>query len=505
MPKILNRHCYGGAPGRSAKNACAVDNLLWDLAQTKGVRFAAAYLASSRCFDTLKFSDLLGLASRVGLGPRVCGALRLFCAGHVRFVNVRGWLQTPLVPERGIPQGCPLSVLMCILWGLSWSSRTAAIMQDYPNTISGCVCFMDDFSMGSQSEECLEHCAGWTSQHFKSWQVQLNLEKSALLRNDLALDADGAHPNLAALATKDNAKLLGVDTGWKSIVQTLETRFHCAVQLWNRVQILRLPQSLFRRVATTYIVPVLFGVEFAMCEKQCKSLDNMMWKDLFGKSRTAANRHAAMALCFSSHITTSSGKRWMDLFRAIWDLAATPEARPLLLELWHGNALPRRVGLWSSWIHCLKELRMQLTHGGGVRFRDSEVVLLHISQDRVPWLHVARHLWRRYQLQQANYKLPDKYPNQPSFIDWQCTLKPLAARGAYLDTVQSNGVNTLDRCRRHSKMNANTSANTAVLSLTPGAIACCAVKVVEHFELTVNWVISSVKYSWIPASVSITL
>ena len=303
--------------------------------------------------------------------------------------------------------------------------------------------------MGSQSEECLELCVGWTSQHFKSWQVQLNLEKSALLRNDLALDTDEAHSNLAALATKDNAKLLGVDTGWKSIGPTLETRFHRAMQLWNRVQILRLPQSLFRRVATTYIVPVLFGVEFAMCEKQCKSLDNMMWKDLFGKSRTAANRQAAMALCFSSHITTSSGKRWMDLFRSIWDLAATPEARPLLLELWHGSALPRRVGLWSSWIHCLRELRMQLTHGGGVRFRDSDEVLLHKSQDRVSWLHVARHLWRRYQLQQANSKLPDKYPNQLTAIDWQCTLKPLAARGAYLDTVQANGVNTLDRCRRH--------------------------------------------------------
>ena len=448
LPKIMNRHCYGGAPGRSSRNACAMDSLLWDLAHSKGVRFAAAYLDSSRCFDTLKFADLLGLASRVGLGPRVCGALRLFYRDHERFVNVRGWLQTPLKPERGIPQGCPLSILMCILWGLSWSSRTSELTKGFPRSVSGCVCYMDDFSMGSESEECLELCVGWTSEHFKTWQVQLNLEKSAILRNDKALEGNpSAH--LATLATKENAKLLGVDTGWKSIGDTLETRVRKALQLVHRVQILRLPQVLFRKVAATYIVPLVFGAEFADCDKQCAAIDNAMWVSTFGQARTAANRGAAMAMTFKSHIATASGKRIMDLFRCIWELAAMPDARPLVLELWHSATLPRQVGLWASWIRCLRSFGLQLTHGGGVRATATGRTVLHVSQDRASWMHAARHLWRSYHLEIAGKKLPDKYPRQSHLVDWHCTLKPVAVRGHMLDTIQANGLNTLDRCRRH--------------------------------------------------------
>ena len=222
-----------------------------------------------------------------------------------------------------------------------------------------------------------------------------------------------------------------------------------AQQLVHRVQILRLPQVLFREVAGAYIVPLLLGVEFALSDKQCAATDSAMWTSLFGQVRTAANRSAAMALTFKSHSATASGKRMMDLFRCVWELAAAPEARPLVLDLWHSAALPREVGLWSSWVRCLRQLGMQLTHGGGVRSADAGLAVLHISQDRASWMHAARHLWWCYQIKVASRRLPEKFPQQPHLVDWHCTLKPVAARGHMLDTIQSNGLNTLDRCRRH--------------------------------------------------------
>ena len=69
--RVLSRHCYGGVRGKSAKTASANDSLLWDLTNAAGVEYRATYLDASRCFDTLGYGDLLGVAEkRTGMGER---------------------------------------------------------------------------------------------------------------------------------------------------------------------------------------------------------------------------------------------------------------------------------------------------------------------------------------------------------------------------------------------------------------------------------------------------
>ena len=68
LPRVLSRHCYGGVRGKSAKSASANDSLLWDLTNAAGEEYRATYLDASRCFDTLRYADLLGVAERAGMG-----------------------------------------------------------------------------------------------------------------------------------------------------------------------------------------------------------------------------------------------------------------------------------------------------------------------------------------------------------------------------------------------------------------------------------------------------
>ena len=109
---VASRCTYGGLPGRSAVQAAALDSLTWDLSETTQTPIYSAYLDSSRCFDTLKYDDLVNCALALGASPRIMTALLSWYKSHQRFVMVKGWIQDHITPKRGIPQGCPLSVVI---------------------------------------------------------------------------------------------------------------------------------------------------------------------------------------------------------------------------------------------------------------------------------------------------------------------------------------------------------------------------------------------------------
>ena len=44
-------------------------------------------------------------------------------------VQIESVQQTPIKPLRGLPQGCPLSVALCALWGAVWATGAEALLQ----------------------------------------------------------------------------------------------------------------------------------------------------------------------------------------------------------------------------------------------------------------------------------------------------------------------------------------------------------------------------------------
>ena len=448
LPHVVNRFTFGGVKGRAARTASSIDSLLWDAARTRGVGLKAVYLDCSRCFATLKYSDLLGVAARLGLGRRVCTGLRNFYEHHERFVLVRNWVQPALCPRRGIPQGCPLSVLMAILWGLTWSSRVEQMFSAGPRQIAGCTTYLDDYSLIMEDEATLQGCLGWTTQHFRLWQVALNMEKSSLLSTP-NLRPDTIQGETTELSSDSlSYKLLGISTGWFSSSECLKERADKAAQTANRIHVLRLSQALFRRLSTIFVIPLLYGSEFEVKQESCEALDKKLWHGLWGRARVSACRAAVMALCLPSHKCTAAGRRWMDAARAIWALANDEHRRPLLMEIWASPQLPRKGGLWATFLNQLSLFKLKLAPDGGVAVQEDSKLIMHIAQARSAWLHQARLVWRRYHIARAADAHNALYITNAAHMDWAVTLQP-SLRSPALDTVQGNAVNSKSRAARH--------------------------------------------------------
>ena len=128
IARLIGDCNFGGIPKRSAKQASLLDALAWEEAHFSDSPYFAAYVDASKCFDTLRYSDLIRVSRALGLSERVLVPLEQWYLHHRRHIIVGGWKQEGFTPERGIPQGCPLSVTMAIVWSLTWSSRATQLL-----------------------------------------------------------------------------------------------------------------------------------------------------------------------------------------------------------------------------------------------------------------------------------------------------------------------------------------------------------------------------------------
>ena len=169
-----------------------------------------------------------------------------------------------------------------------------------------------------------------------------------------------------------------------------------------------------------------------------------MWRGLWGSARVASNKHLAAAVAIKSHTILAEGRKFMDACRNIWDLASSEQTktRPLLNQLWQARSQPRRQGLWATFLRCLVKARMRLIAGGGILDEATNQLHMHISQQRAAWMHQARLMWRKVNIMRANKTLPGILPEQITMIDWTCTSLQSKQRSPWLDTAQTNGVNT---------------------------------------------------------------
>ena len=385
---ISNDFTFAGLPGRSAKDASSLDALMWDKAAMEEKELHAAYLDTSKCFDMLKVEDLMGIATRLGFSSRVAGAMQQWYRGHSRSVLVRGWLQPGFRTSRGIPQGCPLSVLLCTVWNSTWSSHIPALLGGNPCDIWSCSTYMDDFAVMAPSTQQLQLALGFTVKHFELWQIQLNTAKSAVVSN-----VQVAQQEVGDLVLQPAQRLLGIDTGWFGSDETFGERLKVTKNRIDRMAMIPLSQKIYSRLVTTFLCPVLYGAEFADQAPELRRLDSKLKLGMWGRARCSANYAAIFAFSIPSHKATLQGSRAMQVARSIWAAASKDRTRRILLSLWRHWGAPRASGLWRAWLGWLQERELQLNVQGGALDSQGEEVL-HLNQPRSSWLHQCRHLWR---------------------------------------------------------------------------------------------------------------
>ena len=457
--RLVGESNFGGVPKRSAKMASLMDALAWEEANLLDIPYFGAYVDCSKCFDTLRYADLLRVSRSLGLSDKILAPLGGWYFHHRRRILVGGWLQEEIRPERGIPQGCPLSVTMAIVWSLTFSSRAERLLASEGQAQWTCVTYLDDFSFTSSSLEKLQVCLGWCQRHFAEWGVCLNLDKSSLLTNG----KEPHQPEQLQLLDAKECVLLGVGTGWSVGNSALALRVVKAKRIAERALQLHLPQGLFQRITSIFIQPLLYGSEFCEDVRMLSTFDHSLRVPLWGKARTAANWSAIMALDLPAHTCTAVGSRFQRSFATTWSSSMLPTMRRRILALWTMELAPRPGGAWACFLSLLVEAGLRLLPGGAICLSTNEELFMHLSMPTTTWMHQARVAWRYLHLWRAHQQVPMVFPHLPHYIDWTLTCKPNGLRSPMLSTTQTNGLNTKSRVHRHFGMDCGISCEHGCL------------------------------------------
>ena len=121
----------GGLPSRGIDDA--VTGPLLHLEATKVLgrdQVNPLHLVSidaSKCFDRIRYPSAAAAALNSKMHPRLVGLLLGFWTQLSRFFSANGFLdEVPLEPLNGIPQGCPLSALVCNCIVQDWHSAVVS-------------------------------------------------------------------------------------------------------------------------------------------------------------------------------------------------------------------------------------------------------------------------------------------------------------------------------------------------------------------------------------------
>ena len=132
---------------------------------------------------------------------------------------VGSWQQNSIRRRRGIPQGCPFSVVFCVLWGSAWSCSTRLFLAKYAVALSVILVYLDDLTVLSSSHEAMTAFYGFTGRFFQLWQVQRNPTKTAYLVNPRA---KVQRCRVEGQPKHDRQRLLGCMTGWSPVASLLK-------------------------------------------------------------------------------------------------------------------------------------------------------------------------------------------------------------------------------------------------------------------------------------------
>ena len=379
---ILDADVYGGLPFRSARVAATAESLAWDAAALRSQSWQTLYLDASKCFDHLRWSDILRFAVQLGCPQQLIAAVCNWLAGHKRRFQVMNSLSSELSPKRGIPQGCPLAVSWACLWGSSWAAKIRAHVCDLVDHNYRLGVYLDDFSFAADRPQLIKPIMGLTVEHFTQWALTINVAKSSVLFS--ARSSQGENPadlQVGELSTPESHVMLGHDVGWKPGRHIGRQRIGLAQTRLDRLQLLALNKDRMLKLIGIYVAPVLFGIDTSDFSEAAQRLERHARTLVWGTARHASVWPAALAFDLPSHHLHAGSKAFVDSASALHNMATFPHLRSMVMLLWNARYIPRVVGIWASFIRGLTHAKLYLGNDGAV-VDSNNVVLAHLNQAR---------------------------------------------------------------------------------------------------------------------------
>ena len=381
---IFRPELRGGLPHRTIEDLVAGPLLCYEAYETHSWHGEPATplhmlsLDASKCFDRITFESASREGRRCGLPSRLLGTLLGFWSVKIRFFSGGGYLdEIALLPQNGVPQGCPLSALLC-----------NTIVQGWHGAIEHTPChtgaFLDDGVLWAHNHPDL--MSGWENKPGvgETAGVVLNTSKSCHIQVPPSPEtlSDGVEmvPKTSALVT------LGVDFATKanSVLERQVKRTQQAATTAQKVAQLALPprtaQCLVESVVLTQFAHHLqlrpiprrqIARLRSLCQKACSI------------HRRAHSYHLVQAVLCKSHRTDPEDCAF---FVHGTTLADALRPRRAAYDWWfdirslRGRARPR--GPWGTLLIYLE--RYQIT------LREDSMVLYHEKWGSCRWLEVQR-------------------------------------------------------------------------------------------------------------------
>ena len=207
-------------------------------------------LDAVKCFDKLSYGETLRCAQAIHVPFSVLKALLGFWTDSVRYLSANSALDLQgFSCSNGIPQGCALSVLMCVAMVHSWTSSVLRVKG------VGALSYIDDRYLHSHSPPALQEA--WVSS--QDWEEvhkwELNPSKSGVV---IAGTFNGKFAkDEVPLAQQNTLKALGVEmpVHCNAPVKLTQKRIEAATSMAHRVALLRLPIPLTQQLIQTIVMP----------------------------------------------------------------------------------------------------------------------------------------------------------------------------------------------------------------------------------------------------------
>ena len=205
----LDRHLRGGVPGRGFGEAVATPLLAFEAAAHAApgpsgpIQAHVLNLDAAKCFDFITLPSAVNAARQIGLPLALLTCLLSFWLASTRFLSAGGHVDAcPLSVCNGVPQGCPLSALVCKSLTSQWLSATA-----HPQCIR--FSFLDDRQLLAENHEILAQCWHQSEQWATANKWRLNVTKSH--HTQLPPTHDRIESHGATLPKVHLTQILGVD------------------------------------------------------------------------------------------------------------------------------------------------------------------------------------------------------------------------------------------------------------------------------------------------------
>ena len=240
----------GGLAGRDPtclmlRAMCEIERAQLDREPESGIGIIS--LDAVKCFDKLSYPHVLQSATTLGIPHHIMKALITFCTSSKRLLSAHSKIDREGFKTcNGVPQGCALSVLMCVSMVQGW---TRAVQGAQISTLS----FVDDRYIWSGDGPSLTTSWKKSCDWEKTEKWELNQEKSVLIAAGRFRVSQADIP----LRQAETLRALGTETPLCGGRNTPLNQERCKSTrlMAERISLIPLPLPLLHRLLMTVALP----------------------------------------------------------------------------------------------------------------------------------------------------------------------------------------------------------------------------------------------------------